>query len=171
MGQASPSVNQETASFGQLRDMAVIQCKKLMNLIPSNTLPRLRNLQDLTVAGCPNVEFVVLKAADDSTLIIPQLRRLGIWNMKKLKSFYSSSTTSNAQSLFNHQYFALEVTFKKAGEKILSEFLIMAKLLVPCNKIQDSLDGDAFSLWQGMKENAFNLQVCLCFQLQSTVSH
>ncbi|KAH7854256.1 hypothetical protein Vadar_011775 [Vaccinium darrowii] len=28
------------------------------------------------------------------------------------------------------------------GEKIVFEFLILAKLLVPCNKIQDSLDGD-----------------------------
>ncbi|KAH7854906.1 hypothetical protein Vadar_018938 [Vaccinium darrowii] len=106
----SPSVNQETESFGQLRNIEVKGCKKLMNLVPSNILPRLRNLQFLKVDGCPNVEFVVFKnkkgeeeAADDSTLIIPQLRDLQIWKMEKLKSFYSSSTTSNAQSLFNHQ--------------------------------------------------------------------
>ncbi|KAH7854956.1 hypothetical protein Vadar_019578 [Vaccinium darrowii] len=106
----SPLVNQETVSFGQLRDMTVRQCKKLMNLIPSNILPRLRNLQDLAVEGCPNVKFVVFKnkkgeeeAADDSTLIIPRLTHLEIGNMEKLKSFYSSSTTSNAQALFNHQ--------------------------------------------------------------------
>ncbi|KAH7854346.1 hypothetical protein Vadar_012806 [Vaccinium darrowii] len=106
----SPSVNQETESFGQLRNIEVEWCKKLMNLIPSNILPRLRNLQKLTVQGNPNVEFVVFKnkkgeeeAVDDSTLIIPQLWRLWITHMKRLKRFYSSSTTSNAQSLFNHQ--------------------------------------------------------------------
>ncbi|KAH7855826.1 hypothetical protein Vadar_029442 [Vaccinium darrowii] len=106
----SPSVNQETESFGQLRNIEVKGCKKLMNLVPSNILPRLRNLQFLAVEDCPNVEFVVFKnkkgeeeAVDDSNLIIPQLRGLRIWKMEKLKSFYSSSTTSNAQSLFNHQ--------------------------------------------------------------------
>ncbi|KAH7856153.1 hypothetical protein Vadar_033332 [Vaccinium darrowii] len=108
----SPSVNQETESFGQLRNIEVKWCKKLMNLVPSNILPRLRNLQFLKVEDCPNVEFIVFKnnkreeeAADDSTLIIPQLRDLQIWKMEKLKRFYSSSTTSNAQSLFNHQVY------------------------------------------------------------------
>ncbi|KAH7837070.1 hypothetical protein Vadar_009192 [Vaccinium darrowii] len=109
----SPSVNQKTVSFGQLRKMTVRQCKKLMNLVPSNILPRLGNLQTLNVGGCPNVKFIVFKhgkegeaAAADNTLInIPQLRSLSIWNMENLKSFYSSSTTSNAQSLFNHQVY------------------------------------------------------------------
>ncbi|KAH7855474.1 hypothetical protein Vadar_025311 [Vaccinium darrowii] len=107
----SPLVNQETVSFGQLRNMTVKRCKKLMNLVPLNILPRLWNLQFLEVNDCPNVEFIVFKnkkgeeeeAVDDSTLIIPQLRWLEIWNMEKLKRFYSSSTTSNAQSFFNHQ--------------------------------------------------------------------
>ncbi|KAH7855379.1 hypothetical protein Vadar_024182 [Vaccinium darrowii] len=104
----SPSVNQETASFGQLRNITVERCTKLVNLVPSNILGRLWNLQDLTVEGCPNVEFIVFKngkeeeVADDSTLIISQLRRLAIKKLEKLKSFYLSST-SNAQSLFNHQ--------------------------------------------------------------------
>ncbi|KAH7854560.1 hypothetical protein Vadar_015331 [Vaccinium darrowii] len=106
----SPSVNQETASFGQLRNITVERCTKLVNLVPSNILGRLRNLQDLTVEGCPNVEFIVFKngkeeeeVADDSTLIISQLRRLAIKKLEKLKSFYSSSTTSNAESFFNRQ--------------------------------------------------------------------
>ncbi|KAH7855983.1 hypothetical protein Vadar_031273 [Vaccinium darrowii] len=106
----SPSVNQETVSFGQLRNMTVKRCEKLMNVIPSNILPRLRNLQFLVVNDCPNVEFIVFKnkkgedeAADDSTLIIPQLRWLEIWNMEKLNRFSSSSPTSNAQSFFNHE--------------------------------------------------------------------
>ncbi|KAH7853865.1 hypothetical protein Vadar_007462 [Vaccinium darrowii] len=105
-----PSVNQETASFSQLRDIGVDGCTKLMNLVPSNILPRLRNLQFLLVNDCPNVEFLVFKnkkgeeeVADDSTLIIPRLSYLGISRMERLKRFYSSSTTSNAQSLFNHQ--------------------------------------------------------------------
>ncbi|KAH7854275.1 hypothetical protein Vadar_012021 [Vaccinium darrowii] len=107
----SPLVNQETMSFGQLKIMTVKSCGKLTNLFPSTILPRLQNLQTLLVDGCPNVEFVVFKnekgeeqvADDDSTLIIPQLTHLQILDMEKLKSFYSSTTTSNAESLFNHQ--------------------------------------------------------------------
>ncbi|KAH7854726.1 hypothetical protein Vadar_017183 [Vaccinium darrowii] len=106
----STSVIENTASFSQLRDMTVEECKELVNLGPANILPRLRNLQSLIVSSCPNVEVIVLfkngkeeEAADESTFIIPQLRYLAIWNMEKLKSFCSSSTTSNAQSLFNHQ--------------------------------------------------------------------
>ncbi|KAH7853616.1 hypothetical protein Vadar_004756 [Vaccinium darrowii] len=124
----SPSVNEKTASFSQLTDVTVKKCEKLMNLGPWNILSRLRNLQRLRVDGCPNVEFIVLfkngkgeeEVADDSTLIIPLLRHLHIEKMGKLKSFYSSSTTANAQSLFNHQVIlpSLEVLEVQALDSI-----------------------------------------------------
>ncbi|KAF7147387.1 hypothetical protein RHSIM_Rhsim03G0020800 [Rhododendron simsii] len=94
-------------SFGKLRDVKVQRCEKLMKLVPSNILPRLDELQKLCVEGCPKIESVVFEneeeAADDRTLIIPQLQYLRISEMELLKSFYSSFTASNAQSLFNHQ--------------------------------------------------------------------
>ncbi|XP_058205107.1 uncharacterized protein LOC131319026 isoform X2 [Rhododendron vialii] len=113
----SPWLNEHTVSFGKLRDVKVQRCEKLTNLVPSNILPRLKNLQKLCVEGCPKIESVVFKnekegaAADERTLIIPQLQYLRIGDMENLKSFYSSSRASNAQSLFNHQVIlpALEV--------------------------------------------------------------
>ncbi|KAH7854648.1 hypothetical protein Vadar_016369 [Vaccinium darrowii] len=133
----SPSVNQETASFGQLRNITVEWCTKLVNLGPLNILGRLRNLQDLTIERCPNVEFIVFKngneeeeVADDSTFIISQLRRLAINKLWKLKSFYLSSTTSNAQSLFNHQ-----VCFSKLTSLHLSE---LPKLVSFCTEMGEA---------------------------------
>ncbi|KAF7148449.1 hypothetical protein RHSIM_Rhsim03G0023800 [Rhododendron simsii] len=105
----SPWFNEHTVSCGKLRDVKVQRCEKLMKLVPSNILPRLDKVQKLCVEGCPKIESVVFKnekeeeAADDSTLFIPELQYLRMSDMENLKSFYSSSRASNAQSLFNHQ--------------------------------------------------------------------
>ncbi|KAF7147922.1 hypothetical protein RHSIM_Rhsim03G0020600 [Rhododendron simsii] len=91
-----------------------------MKLVPSNILQRLDKLQKLCVEGCPKIESVVFKdkneeVADDRTLM-PQLWYLRISDMENLKSFYSSSTASNAQSLFNHQVaFPLLENFELEG--------------------------------------------------------
>ncbi|KAH7853592.1 hypothetical protein Vadar_004453 [Vaccinium darrowii] len=187
----SPSVNQETTSFGQLSYMTVSQCKKLMNLVPSNILPQLRNLQDLTVVHCPNVEFVVFKnkkgeaeAADDSTLIIPRLTHLRIGKMEKLKRFYSSSTTSNAQSLFNHQVaFPVLEEIHIWNVPMITDIWSQQPLLKPekevesfC-KLQTIIVGDCHQLEYVLPSymvpqlhNLLELKIAVCKELEVIVS-
>ncbi|XP_058205120.1 disease resistance protein RPS2-like isoform X2 [Rhododendron vialii] len=95
-------------SLSKLKEFLVRRCGKLLCVFSLQFLPMLQNLQKLCVEGCPKIGSVVKndkeeEAADDSSLIIPQLWYLRISDMDNLKSFYSSSTASNAKSLFNHQ--------------------------------------------------------------------
>ncbi|XP_052177687.1 uncharacterized protein LOC127791744 [Diospyros lotus] len=46
-------------SFSQLEDISVHNCDTLVNVFPSNMLPRLQNLKTLTVENCPSLTLLV----------------------------------------------------------------------------------------------------------------
>lgn len=79
-----------------------------MNLIPSNMVPRLQNLEELSVHECPSIEVIVFEnaneeVANDDIFVFSQLKTLNIKDAKNLKSFCTSSNISEAQPFFNHQ--------------------------------------------------------------------
>ncbi|CAL5394516.1 unnamed protein product [Camellia sinensis] len=96
-------------SFCQLTIVKVWFCDKLVNLVPYNTLQQLQNLEELDIAGCPKMEVIVSKKAEkeetakNNVIVFSQLNKLKLGNMENLRSFYSCSSISEAQPLFNHQ--------------------------------------------------------------------
>ncbi|CAL5336474.1 unnamed protein product [Camellia sinensis] len=99
----------ESKSFCQLKEMEVNNCEKMVNVVWSNMLPQLQNLEKLKLYGCPNMEVIVWEQeneegpTNDDIIVFTQLTTLYLQNLTKLKSFHSWSTRSETQPLFNHQ--------------------------------------------------------------------
>ncbi|XP_028126231.1 disease resistance protein At4g27190-like [Camellia sinensis] len=99
----------ESKSFCQLKEMEVNNCEKMVNVVWSNMLPQVQNLEKLNVYGCPNMEVIVWEQenekghTNDDIIVFTRLTTLCLQNLTKLKSFYSWPTKSEAQPLFNHQ--------------------------------------------------------------------
>ncbi|PSS01806.1 Disease resistance protein [Actinidia chinensis var. chinensis] len=104
----SLSIQDIAESFCQLVRMQVSECENLMNLIPSNMVPRLQKLRNISVQKCPNIEVVVFEnakeeVANDDIFVFSQVKAINIINMKNLKSFCANSKISEAQPFFNPQ--------------------------------------------------------------------
>ena len=82
-------------SFGKLKRLFVRSCQKPKNIIPSNMLKRLPNLQILKIVDCYSVEEVFDLEAIDSkeSHDIPafQLRELCLDNLKNLKYVWNKA--------------------------------------------------------------------------------
>ncbi|XAR56273.1 hypothetical protein NMG60_11036690 [Bertholletia excelsa] len=106
--------------YVELRDLFVRNCPKLVNIITSNAITRLYNLERLCVWNCPSVEEIV--AADQGggenteearkTMIwLPALRQLDLGYLPKLKCFYRKRPSYTSLKLgdssaigFRHYY-------------------------------------------------------------------
>ncbi|CAL5391216.1 unnamed protein product [Camellia sinensis] len=99
----------ESKSFGQLRDMRVSNCEKLVHVVQFSMLPRLQNLKKFNVDNCPRMEAIVSeKEKEEGTtrngiIVFSQLTTLNLSKLVRLESFYNWPTRSKAQPLFNHQ--------------------------------------------------------------------
>ncbi|XP_028096539.1 uncharacterized protein LOC114296444 [Camellia sinensis] len=99
----------ESKSFCQLKDMEVVNCEKLVHVVPFNMLPRLQNLKIFIVNNCPKMEAIVSdKEKEEGTtnndiILFSQLTTLNLSRLVSVKSFYNWPTRSEAQPLFNHQ--------------------------------------------------------------------
>ncbi|THG08243.1 uncharacterized protein LOC114306045 [Camellia sinensis] len=97
----------DAQSFEQLAVVNATWCDKLVNVIPSSMFPRLKNLKSIYVKGCPEMEVIVSKKANATVngdiICFPELSSLSIDKLNNLKSFCSSSPSSEAQPLFNDQ--------------------------------------------------------------------
>ncbi|KAH7844809.1 hypothetical protein Vadar_031903 [Vaccinium darrowii] len=83
-------------SFRLLRSLTVSNCEKLMNVVPSHVLPRLRNVETLKVYYCSKMEvMVVLEKREEETqeatnkdiIPFPELRKLELQGLENLKGF------------------------------------------------------------------------------------
>ncbi|CAL5336469.1 unnamed protein product [Camellia sinensis] len=105
--QLLPVPKTDAQSFEKLAVVNATWCDKLVNVIPSSMFPRLKNLKSIYVKGCPEMEVIVSKKANamvnGDIISFPELSSLSIDKLYNLKSFCSSSTSSEAQPLFNDQ--------------------------------------------------------------------
>ncbi|XP_028126210.1 uncharacterized protein LOC114322940 [Camellia sinensis] len=105
--QLLPVPKTDARSFEKLAVVNATWCERLVNVIPSSMLPWLKNLKSIYVKGCPEIEVIVSKKANATVsgdiVSFPELSSLSIDKLYKLKSFCSSSTSSEAQPLFNDQ--------------------------------------------------------------------
>ncbi|KAI8008154.1 Disease resistance protein RPS2 [Camellia lanceoleosa] len=105
--QLLPVPKTDAKSFETLAVVNATWCEKLVNVIPSSMFPRLKNLKSIYVKGCPEMEVIVSKKVNATVngdiIFFPQLSSLSIDKLYNLKSFCSSSTSAEAQPLFNDQ--------------------------------------------------------------------
>ncbi|XP_058220280.1 disease resistance protein At4g27190-like [Rhododendron vialii] len=80
--QFKPIMKEGTRSFSQLRSLEVNQCPRLVNVVPSNIVPRLTNLKSLHVSNC---DLVVHEIEDLITAGFPSLERLDLWDLQNLR--------------------------------------------------------------------------------------
>ncbi|KAH7843524.1 hypothetical protein Vadar_017675 [Vaccinium darrowii] len=79
-------------SFYLLRSLKVEACKKLMNVVPSHMLPRLRNVETLEVRSCSTMEVMVVlekreeEATNKDIILFPELRSLWLIRLENLKA-------------------------------------------------------------------------------------
>ncbi|KAG5557082.1 hypothetical protein RHGRI_007367 [Rhododendron griersonianum] len=97
--------------YEKLRSLAVMDCKKLMNVVPSHMFPLLKNIENLYVSKCPEMEVIVVlekreeetqEAANKDTIIVfPELRYLMLQELENLKGVCAYK--SEDQLCFNVQ--------------------------------------------------------------------
>ncbi|KAF7142487.1 hypothetical protein RHSIM_Rhsim05G0218900 [Rhododendron simsii] len=102
-------------SFCRLKSLEVLNCEKLMNVVPSNMLPQLKSIETLEISGCPEMEVIVVfekreeettQEATNKDMIImqfPQLRILKLYDLGRRSSFNNTSTITETRPLFNYQ--------------------------------------------------------------------
>ncbi|KAH7844259.1 hypothetical protein Vadar_026202 [Vaccinium darrowii] len=116
-------------SFCSLSDFSVHRCGKLENVVPSNMLPKLQNLETLDLNLGPMVEGVIelerkeeeTQGARNNTIVpFPELRFLSLRGLQNVKGF--CVFRSEEQRVFNAQV-ALpkldHLCFKEFGERTL----------------------------------------------------
>ncbi|CAL5372868.1 unnamed protein product [Camellia sinensis] len=88
--------------------MRIEGCDKLVDVIPSDMLPRLQNLTELSVQYCPMVEEILSEKeeekvdaeAKENIILFPQLKTLELGYLENLESFCTSRLP--AQHFFKH---------------------------------------------------------------------
>ncbi|XP_058214607.1 uncharacterized protein LOC131326035 isoform X42 [Rhododendron vialii] len=81
--------------YEKLRSLKVMDCKKLMNVVPSHMLPLLKKIEVLEVKNCPEMEVIVVlekreeetqeAANKDMIIVFPQLRKMELGKLENLK--------------------------------------------------------------------------------------
>ncbi|KAH7851547.1 hypothetical protein Vadar_013208 [Vaccinium darrowii] len=128
--------------FCPLGILNVGNCGKLVNVVPSNMLPQLRNLESLSLDLCPLVEVIIdlekegeetQEAAHNTIVPLPELRRMSLGRLKKIKGF--CAFRSAEQPVFN-----VQVAFPKLrhidiytfGETALRHVMDVSELSLKC---------------------------------------
>ncbi|XP_059658661.1 uncharacterized protein LOC132304984 [Cornus florida] len=78
----------EESSFQQLREIEIERCQKLVNVIPSNLIPRLQNLETVEIKGCESVvsavEVLTIENGSATSMELPQLKSMILESLPKL---------------------------------------------------------------------------------------
>ncbi|KAF7141569.1 hypothetical protein RHSIM_Rhsim06G0161400 [Rhododendron simsii] len=80
--QFKPIMKEGTQSFSKLRSLQVNRCPRLVNVVPSNIVPRLTNLKSLFVSNC---DLVVHEIEDLITAVFPSLESLSLRDLQNLR--------------------------------------------------------------------------------------
>ncbi|KAG5552329.1 hypothetical protein RHGRI_010418 [Rhododendron griersonianum] len=91
--QPLPESEKEAKSFCQLMDISVSCCVHLEYVLPFYMLPRLKNLQELTIRKCTKMEVIISnnlkdqkEATINDTILFPQLKTVELKELPNLKS-------------------------------------------------------------------------------------
>ncbi|KAK9289331.1 hypothetical protein L1049_007486 [Liquidambar formosana] len=79
-------------SLCKLREMRVQECSKLLNVVPSNLLQRLQDLEGLTIQACASLEEVFeidgLNVKEGDIVLLSKLKQLNLTDLPKLKHIW-----------------------------------------------------------------------------------
>ncbi|KAG5555656.1 hypothetical protein RHGRI_006343 [Rhododendron griersonianum] len=101
--QPLPEPKKEVETLCKLMDIRIEKCGQLLYVFPSHMLPQ--NLQELWIQECDELEVIFSKelkekeAINNDIIVFPQLKKVTLWTLRKLKSFY----TEMQGSFFSHK--------------------------------------------------------------------
>ncbi|KAI8557045.1 hypothetical protein RHMOL_Rhmol05G0303600 [Rhododendron molle] len=173
-------------SFCQLRYLAVWNCEKLMNVVPSHMLPQLKSIETLEVSECPKMEVIaILEKKEEETqeainkdmiIVFPQLREMTLRRLKNLKGVCAYK--SEDQLNFNVQvaFPALEELYIDSVPNITEiwdknllpaeSFCLLRDLEVyNCEKLMNVVPSHMLPLLKSIE----NLEVSLCPEMEVMV--
>ncbi|KAI8562169.1 hypothetical protein RHMOL_Rhmol03G0013800 [Rhododendron molle] len=94
--QPLPEPKKEVESLCKLMDIRIEKCGQLLYVFPSHMLPQ--NLQELWIKDCDELKVILSKdlkeekeAINDDIIVFPRLKRVSLWTLRKLKSFYTET--------------------------------------------------------------------------------
>ncbi|XP_058207675.1 uncharacterized protein LOC131320819 isoform X1 [Rhododendron vialii] len=101
--QPLPEPKKEVESLCKLTDICINKCDQLLYVFPSHMLPL--NLEELEIEDCDELEVIFSKdpkeekeAINDDIIVFPRLKKVRLWKLPKLKSFYTET-----QGFFSHK--------------------------------------------------------------------
>ncbi|XP_039134037.1 disease resistance protein RPS2-like isoform X2 [Dioscorea cayenensis subsp. rotundata] len=84
-GLCKENVHEETLK--NLRKLCIVKCQKLKYLIPIDFLENnLKNLEEISIEDCYEMENIISGDASAAITILPNLKKLKLWNLPKLTS-------------------------------------------------------------------------------------
>ncbi|XP_048135733.1 uncharacterized protein LOC125315325 [Rhodamnia argentea] len=90
-----------TESFRKLKSLSVCGCDKLVNIVPSHILGRLKSLESLDVESCDSLEVVFklqpLSSLDGHPIARFPLKKLELWELSKLKRVWDKELHSQVK--------------------------------------------------------------------------
>ncbi|KAG5555638.1 hypothetical protein RHGRI_006329 [Rhododendron griersonianum] len=101
--QPLPEPKKEVEFLCKLMYICIEKCDQLVYVFPSHMLPQ--NLQNLRIQHCDELEVIISKelkekeAINNDIIVFPQLQKVTLWTLCKLKSFY----TETQGSFFSHK--------------------------------------------------------------------
>ncbi|KAH7843061.1 hypothetical protein Vadar_012254 [Vaccinium darrowii] len=142
--------------FCPLHELCVEDCGKLVNVVPSNMLPQLCNLERLTLHSCPMAEVIVdlekkeegTQAAANNTIFpFPELSFLRLIRLQKIKGF--CAFRSEEHRIFNTQLEKLVVdTFGEIALTDASELTLKCVEFYKCDEVSTVVSPHLFRrLW------------------------
>lgn len=87
-------------TFSSLKHLSIIYCDNMKSLIPVRMLGCLKNLEDICVRHCKQMEEIISATTEvEKQLVLPKLQKLELLNMPSLKSMCSTNSVLICGSL------------------------------------------------------------------------
>lgn len=88
-------------SFCQLTLLEIRKCDKLLRVVPSNLLPRLEHLEELSAKHCNSLEKIIEQREDsfEDKIMFPKVHTLRLVSLPNLQSFCLGSSSFEFSSL------------------------------------------------------------------------
>uniref|UniRef100_A0A5B7A169 Putative NB-ARC domain-containing disease resistance protein isoform 1 n=1 Tax=Davidia involucrata TaxID=16924 RepID=A0A5B7A169_DAVIN len=82
-----------SGSLSNLETLVLRSCPMLIKIFPHRVIQQLNKIQSLEIEDCSEIEEIILEAEIDANLpVLPELKKLTLVNLPKLKSIYANES-------------------------------------------------------------------------------
>ncbi|KAA8536606.1 hypothetical protein F0562_029084 [Nyssa sinensis] len=138
MGPGSPS---------KLETLVLSSCPMLIKIFPDRVIHQLDKIQYLEIKDCSEIQEIILEAEiDDGVQVLPQLKKLTLLNLPKLRSIYP-----NEEAEFNQSRERLVGDIavpKRRGQRLLQKSCIVRFLVMQwCCSLDGPMGFFTLNIW------------------------